>query len=386
MPTPTQEQLANRTAAAGGASVVSTTPTSDLLIQKLLGSSVISSEATPFEDKLAAMEKGITQRAEKSAALVTSKYDIQIAKTGAEGRQKLESAQAGSSFGMNTAALDKLQKDTDANLKDLEQRKNELILQGEIEASRDITQLQVQAVQFKMQAQQQAFSNLLGIANFAQSAQQQRAQESQFARTLSFQENQARNTISQKYGVSARPGESFDDFAARALNSMDANSPAAMDIKKAQSDIALNNAKIREAAQGSFEGITESALAEASRANPAIFGALAAKNPEKAMRVQVSISKMEKVDVEDTITDGLARRASLADTIDVLTKDTRIWDKGSAVMRATKRYAETPLPLTEGVLSQGLPQTAFAAGKGTLNIMDVVGSWLLGQQPGAPIK
>lgn len=90
----------------------------------------------------------------------------------------------GTAFG--SASLMIIDKEIDKSLKDLDMRKNELILQGNALAAQEISKLQVQQLTFKAQAQQQHFTNLLGLGQYGESVKQRLSQERQVAQRMTM--------------------------------------------------------------------------------------------------------------------------------------------------------------------------------------------------------
>lgn len=128
---------------------------------------VISSQDTELEQSFAAARQGVRQAQQASAARIESQF-------GRERGYLERDAQAGftdfaerrSGFGTQMAAFRRLVETTDKNLNDLEQRKQELILQGESDAASKIAGLQVNELEMRQQAQQQMFNNILGLSQF----------------------------------------------------------------------------------------------------------------------------------------------------------------------------------------------------------------------------
>lgn len=234
-----------------GATVVST-PTggessgsgfTEQLQAKLLGQSdIISSENTNLENKIQEAISSVKSSAASSAQAITSQYDREIGYQKEQGATAIQTAQEGQrGFAQNTAALQQLTDSTNKQLKDLEMRKQELILQGNAAAASKVADLQLQAIQFHQQAQQQVFSNLLGMANFGLQADAAKRQESQFNRQQQFQEDSAKATIALQYGVTLKPGDTIQDVIQRAMPF--ASQKQQLELKQMQSEIDKNRAQ-----------------------------------------------------------------------------------------------------------------------------------------------
>lgn len=173
---PTEQQLKNREiVAAGGvppAGAVDTTAFTGndtflkTLQNKILGSAdIISSEDTNIEKAFEDIRGGITTAQEKETERITSQFGREIEFQRGEFAQTRTSAiESQRGFATNTAALQALDVRTEKSLRDLEQRKQELILSGEIAASKEISQLMFDELKFKQDSQQKAFSNILNAS------------------------------------------------------------------------------------------------------------------------------------------------------------------------------------------------------------------------------
>ena len=180
---PTAQQLKNRELAASGG-----TPTgfgenfADTLLKamqdKALGSSdMVSSAKTGFEEAIASAQKA----GAASTARIESQFDREIGFQKEQfGQQRTGALESRRGFATNTAALRALDERTEKSLRDLEQRKQELILAGESETAGRIGELQIKSIEFRQQAEQQMFSNVLNMGNLAVNIQQeQRLSEQQ---------------------------------------------------------------------------------------------------------------------------------------------------------------------------------------------------------------
>jgi len=139
-----------------------------------------SSADTPIETFLQKAEAGITTAQEKTSAVIESKFNREIDFQREQFEQtrttKLESRRG---FATAKVGLEQLDDRTQKSLRDLEQRKQELLLTGEALAASNIADLQFKALEFQQQAEQQTFSNLLGLGRFALDIQsEERLQDS----------------------------------------------------------------------------------------------------------------------------------------------------------------------------------------------------------------
>lgn len=305
--------------AANGSTPAPTNTASDFvgqLQQKLLGQSdIISSENTNLENKINEAISGIQKGAEASAAAITSQYDREIGYAKDQGDSMFTSAlEAQRGFAQNTAGLKQLATETDKQLKDMEMRKQELILQGNAAAAGKISDLQLQAIQFRQQAQQQVFANLLGMANFGLQAQQQETQRSQFERQQNFQEQQAIGTVALEYGLTVKPGDTIESIVSRAMPL--ASKQKQLELQAMQAQINESNANIRrinaEAAAGAkVSSAPEIDILARGYLNGADLGLI--KNPETQSLVVTRAVAMQKEDVLGAVGQFVGENISMSE-------------------------------------------------------------------------
>ncbi len=116
--------------------------------EKLLGQSgVISSTNTQLESRLNNAIKGVNQARDASGKAIESSYnreaDFQSGQAGLNIQTQLEGR---SGFATQMVAFRNLVETTDKSLKDLEQRKQELLLQNDATAASKVSDLQFKAL------------------------------------------------------------------------------------------------------------------------------------------------------------------------------------------------------------------------------------------------
>ena len=100
------------------------------------------------------------------ATAITNRAERTRAETEALGQSQIISArEARRGNATNMAVLQQLQKSVDASLKDLDQREQEALANNEADTAFKIADLKMKQLEFKQQATQQAFQNLLSTAN-----------------------------------------------------------------------------------------------------------------------------------------------------------------------------------------------------------------------------
>lgn len=140
-------------------------------------------------------------------------------------QQKTTARESQRGFAVNTAALAQLDERTEKSLRDLDQREQELLSQATETSTQQAFQiagLKFEALQFRQQAEQQAFTNLF---NMGQLQLQDRAEDrlnKQFNQTFNLQKKQFEFTqegkkadIATQFGVNIIEGESLADLIDR---------------------------------------------------------------------------------------------------------------------------------------------------------------------------
>mgnify|MGYP000110811292 CR=1 FL=1 len=154
-------------------------------VQKTLlkRSGLVSSADTGLEKQIKDFVSNQTKSINDTNALNTKKIESQFnrditAQTDAFAQQRTSFQEAQRGFATNTAALNALDVRTEKSLRDLKQREQELIMSGDISAAKQTRDIQQQAIDFRQKAEQQTFTNLLGIGRFGlQVKQEQRLQD-----------------------------------------------------------------------------------------------------------------------------------------------------------------------------------------------------------------
>lgn len=211
-------------------------------------SGIISSTNSTLESKINDAIAGVGSARDSSNAALNISYDRQKGYALDKASSDLTAGRAAGAGGgvMNMAALRELTKTTDKNLNDLEQRKQELILQNDAQAASQVAGLQMKALEFQQQAQQQVFSNLLGMGNYALEADKQNLARS----SQSFQEKSAISSIGLQYGVSVLPGDTLESITQKAMATGFVTKQHALELAKLQSEINANNAQAAKVLKG----------------------------------------------------------------------------------------------------------------------------------------
>lgn len=165
------------------------TLTKEVQKRLLQQSDLVSSSASGIEAGVSSAVEGVKTSQEKSAQRIESQFGRELGFSKEQQAADIETAREGQRGGaVQTQGLRRLFDVTEKELKDMGQRKEELILQGESDAAAQISQLQFQALEFQQKAEQQVFSNLLGMGQFATGLEQLQLATKQEARLSTAQE------------------------------------------------------------------------------------------------------------------------------------------------------------------------------------------------------
>ena len=225
------------------------------------GSQVSSSEESNIDKLIGGAISGLETGREAEAVGIKAGFGRQreeAARTGERtfvgARESSRNIGAASQF----AILSQIQESTDRSLKDLDAREREALASGSRETAAQIASLKVQQLQFRQQAQQDLFKNLLAGAQVEQGERGLKLQE----RQVSFSERQATANVGLQYGVTVGPNDTLETVVARAI-------PVASDMQKAQlaklvAETKRANAEAAKALRGdefTLDAITASAFA-----------------------------------------------------------------------------------------------------------------------------
>lgn len=323
---------ANVTSTPAGGTSTGTAASSDSssfisqLQQKLLGQSdLISSENTGLEDKINTAIAGIQSGQDSSSQAITSQYNAKEADATTTGQQQMTSTQdAQRGFATNTAALKQLTDSTNKQVNDLEQQKQQLILSGQADASSKISAMQIQAIQFQQQAQQQVFSNLLGMGQFAQSQQQIALSQQQNNIAQQGQDLQSQSAISAiatKYGLTVSPGETLQSITTKAAPFASTEEKQQMALATAQINAA--NAQTAKAysdvqANKPLDAVSLAALASQYNTNPQAVLSTVKTTDQLGQILQVAGQQIVQAN-QNVILNNKANNVSKADAINNVT-------------------------------------------------------------------
>ena len=234
-------------------------------------SGMITSNTTAMEQSINNAIANVNRSNEASKAVTTSQYNRQIADQTAANQRGITSFQEETrGYATNTAALRTMMDQADKSVKDLEQRKQELLLQGDAQAASKIGEMQIKTIEMRTNAMQKTFDNLLQIGSYSiQSSQERRATAAQ-----SFSERSAINSIALQYGVVPKEGDTLDTITARAMPF--ASEKQKLELAKTRAEINKVNAEASKALRGdatttNMDAATLQGIAEAYRLQPQLI-------------------------------------------------------------------------------------------------------------------
>jgi len=176
--------------------------------------------------------KGIQEAGASRIGLEAEEQAETIKETGTQTLTSAKEAQRG--FGTNTAALKAIQDSTQKQLADLDKRKDQALLENNTVFADKISNLQLKAIEFQQQAEQQTFSNILAVGGFELQQQTQERLNQQFLsnleyqkQTQSFKEKQTIAGIAAEYGLTMDENETLESIVNKVK-------PMASAIKKAE--------------------------------------------------------------------------------------------------------------------------------------------------------
>jgi len=297
-------------------------------------------------------------------------------------------AESRSGFATQTAVLRQILDSTDKNLKDLEQRKQELILQGEAEAASQIAGLQLKELEFKQKSQQDVFNNLLGLSNLGISISAERRAQSAEQRAneqFNFQKEQAVANIALEFGLETEPGESLSDIINRAQPL--ASQKARLELTKAQKEIDLINTQIAKAQKDaqSFSASDIENLAKGALLNPALLSTI--DDPDTLGSVINRMADLEgDLVVKPIVNAAIDNNDSLDEILKDIGKSPNITDKLSAQKIATELFKSKQSGSSSKSSSSATGSPLFDLFFGTAKFIEGVGAEVAGFATGKKSK
>lgn len=312
------------------------------LQEKLLANTSISSQDTSIETAINSSMAKISEGNAAAKGAIDSALERQkgYVQEGQE-RTRTSTLEAGRGGAVGIHALREMDVLDRREIADLESRKQELILQGDATAAKEISDLMIKKYEFRNAAQQQVFSNLLGMGNLGLgmgNLDTQRKQEERMARTQSFAEKSAINSIALKYGLAVGEDDTLDSITMKA--SQYASDEYKLEMDKTRQEIAKMKAETSKALQGEpGSGVdigTITGIANAALIRPEVLGTI--KNPQQLSAVINKMAELRGAGIVDQaigyVKSGLSKDEARAQVL----SDSFITDKASALKAIDAAY------------------------------------------------
>ena len=244
------DALATKEKSTSYSSSAAPAPTEDPFITQLKSQmtqqqGIISSAEQDVTRLIREAQGTIKGGAEAGAAAITSQYDREKGYQAEDNARTIDTArEAQRGFATNTALLRQIQESGDKSIKDLEMRKQELILQGNSAAANSLAALQVKEAESLVQNRQQVFQNLISMAGLGLQAGSLQLQKAQMERGMyEFDQGmQAKlGETALQYGIQMQPGDTVESVINRAYPR--ANEIARLQLDDMRAGLALKNAQ-----------------------------------------------------------------------------------------------------------------------------------------------
>ena len=278
---------------------VATTPVAnDVFMEELQknlmkSADLVSSEDTSIERSIRGAIGSIQAGQEANARRIESAFGRELE----DERRQFSSTitnelEQNRGFAINVTALRELTQTGQKRLDDLEQRKQELLLQGSAEAAGKIAELQLKELDLQQQARQRTFTNLLSMANFGLQARQ----EQRLSRAQSFTERSKIAEIGLQFGIPVSENDTLDSIITRVAPL--ATEKQQLELARMRADINRINAETSKAMQGqevNLDPVTAAAFAEL------IVSGLRSSNPDERERASIYLGAIGKSNGMDGI-------------------------------------------------------------------------------------
>lgn len=263
-------------------------------------SGMISSANTGLEQAIRGAIGKVAESTSKGSQVIESKYNREIDYTNTSQQNALTAVrERGAGISTGDIAYKALAAEADKNLKDLEQRKNELIMQNDAAGASKIADLMLTTQKMKIDAMQQTFQNLMSMGNFGLAA----AQEKRAANAQTFAEKSAIASVGLQYGVPVTEKDTIATITAKAAPF--ASKKQAAELAKLVAETNRANAEANKAYNDNKlpnlkDPLLLSSASRLFRTNYADFVSKA-KTPTEMATVQAQAIKDEGVDVANII-------------------------------------------------------------------------------------
>lgn len=205
----------------------------------LAGSKAVTSGDDEIQKSIQEAITGIGEAQVGEAERIESEFGREIEFQKEQfGQQRETLRERGRGFGTNQAALAQFDERVEKNLKDLAQRRDELIKLGNLAGAEKIAELEFNAVQFREQTLQQSFQNLVSASNVGIAART----EGRLERAQSVSELTAMADIAATFNVTPEAGDTIESVLARAKDAPQSEEDK-LKIEKLRAEISKINAQ-----------------------------------------------------------------------------------------------------------------------------------------------
>ena len=302
---------------------------------------IVSSEPTALEAKTGEIKKGLEEAQlarETGIEAGAERQTIDIKKVGEERLTTARELSRGLGSASSFALIDRIEKSTEASLRDLDLRKKEALATGSMETASKIAELELTTIKNREEQKQQMFNNLISLYN----VQTGRQQEERLKTSQTFSQQQAVSAVALKYGLEVKEGDTIDTITARAMPF--ASQEQRLQIEKEKADIKRIEAETTKALRGDEFGADEDVVESISQT-------LAILDPEST-EYETLISGLDKKpavlakifrrvaeinsqpytenDLQKKATNELNNNVSFRNALSKIASDSRVSDKARA--------------------------------------------------------
>lgn len=303
-------------------------------------SGMISSTPTSIDTAIQGAIGKVNQSTTATGGAIASSYDRNIGYTNEKNQNELTAARE-RGVGINTSdvAYKALASEADKQLKDLEQRKNELLLQNDAAGAAKVADLMLNGMKMKQDAMQQTFANLLSMGNFGiQTQAAKRADQAQ-----DFTQKSQIASIGLQYGIPVKEGETLQSIVTRAAPFATKEQSAKLGLLLAQTNQA-NAAADKSRMDGKVtanlnDPVNRQAYISMALTDPTTFNKLLVDNPklvdirndaqkQQTTAIQTKVNSLVKsgITVYADVKAKIESDPSLGAQIDVLSNDKVLLD------------------------------------------------------------
>ena len=283
------------------------------LQDKLLNQSeLISSQTSNLENSIAGAIAKVNESNTASKAEVESSYNRTIGYTKESNDNQITAIrERGVGVNTDTVAYKAMSAEADKQIKDLEQRKQELMLQGDAAAASKISDLILKTTEMKIEGMNKTFNNLLSIGSFGLQQESAKRQD----RAQNFTEKQAISSIGLEYGIPVSDTDTIESIISKAAPY--ASAERKLKLAQIQANINESNAKTRqalsEAANSAFtndpsnvDAMAQTYLNSLNSGDSTWADSLAQKNQNVFSKVQLTAAKVQSQTADQIIETAMA--------------------------------------------------------------------------------